>query len=91
MVGKAIDLFRRFRGDEPKYIDTVKFKIPDVALLIGQMDGIMYTTVRDGKAERYIHKFKRKSRPLLAVGHDGNQLIILGGEYEFTELGIEDK
>jgi len=75
---------------EPKYIDDYKMPIPDVALKIGQCDGVLYTTVRDGKTERYIHKFKKSSRPLLAVSFDGRQLIMLGGAYQFTDRGIVD-
>jgi hypothetical protein len=58
---------------------------------VGELDGVLYTTVRDGVTEKYIHKFRKKSRPLLATSHDGKSLHILGGEYEFTERGIEDK
>lgn len=60
-------------------------------LPVGELDGVLYTTVRDGQTEKYIHKFRKKSRPLLAASHDGKSLHILGGEYEFTERGIEDK
>ena len=76
---------------EPEFIETHKVSLPDVALLVGHLDGVMYTTVRDGKKEKYIHRFKLKSRPLLITSHDGTQLIILGGEYDFTELGIVDR
>lgn len=65
--------------------------VPDVGLKIGHLDGVLYTTVRDGKTEKYIHKFKRSSRPLLAVSFDGKNLIMLGGAYQFTERGIVDK
>lgn len=65
--------------------------IPKTGLVIGKMDGVLYTTVRDGKLEKYIHKFRRKSKPLLAVSSDGKQLLTVGGKYEFTEAGIEDR
>lgn len=87
----AIDLFKRFRGTDPEYIETHKINMPEVALLIGHLDGVLYTTIRDGVTEKYVHKFKLKSRPLLCTSHDGTQLIILGGEYDFTELGIVDR
>jgi hypothetical protein len=38
-----------------------------------------------------VHRFKKKSRPLLAASHDGTQLYILGGEYAFTDAGIIDR
>lgn len=60
-------------------------------LIIGEIDLIGYRAKRDGKTERYGHHFKKKSRPLLAVTSDGKQLHIVGGQYEFTEAGIEDR
>lgn len=63
----------------------------DVGLKVGHCDGILYTTVRDGKTEKYIHKFKRSSRPLLAASFDGKSLVLIGGSYQFTERGIVDK
>jgi len=69
---------------------TVIDKEYDVVFRVGTVDGILYTTVRDGNTEKYIHEFKKKSRPHLAVSHDGKQLFILGGGYAFTERGIVD-
>jgi hypothetical protein len=60
-------------------------------LVIGELDLIGYRANRDGKTERYGHHFKKASRPLLAVTSDGKQLHIVGGRYEFTEAGIEDR
>lgn len=60
-------------------------------LIVGPIDLIGYVATRDGKTERYGHKFKKNSRPLLAVTSDGKQLHIVGGQYEFTEAGIEDR
>jgi hypothetical protein len=60
-------------------------------LVIGQLAGVLYDTKRDGVPEKYIHRFKRKSRPLLTVSADGTQLGIVGGQYQFTEAGIEDR
>jgi hypothetical protein len=51
----------------------------------------MYSTVRDGRHENYVHRFGAKSRPLLAASSDGTQLYLLGGAYNFTERGIVDK
>jgi hypothetical protein len=60
-------------------------------LIIGELDLVGYRATRDGKTERYGHHFKKNSRPLLAVTSDGKQLHIVGGQYEFTEAGIEDR
>jgi hypothetical protein len=64
-------------------------------LVIGELDLIGYRTKRVGIAGdtllRYAHDFSKGSRPLLAVSSDGKQLHIVGGRYEFTEAGIEDR
>jgi hypothetical protein len=64
-------------------------------LVIGELDLIGYRTKRagiaGGKQIRYAHDFQSGSRPLLAVSSDGKQLHIVGGRYEFTEAGIEDR
>lgn len=89
-IKKAVELFENFSGNQAEYVDTFNIPVPDVALKIGQLDGVMYTTNRDGKTEHYIHKFKKSSRPLFAVTFDGDQLIMIGGSYHFTEKGIVD-
>lgn len=89
-INAAIKLFEDFTGENPQYIDRVNLPVDTVAMAIGHCDGVMYTTVRDGKTERYVHKFKKGARPVLAVSSDGNQLYLLGGDYHFTDRGIED-
>lgn len=90
-VEQAANLYVQFRGENPELVEKVNFKVHPVLMLIGECDGVLYTTRRDGKLEKYIHKFKRSSRPLLASSHDGKQLYLLGGAYDFTERGIVDK
>lgn len=89
---KAAKLYAGFTGHEPG--DTImvdKPVYPDVMSVIGDIDGIMYTTVRDGVTEKYIHRFKKNSRPLFCVAPDGLSLYMLGGAYEFGDRGIVDK
>jgi hypothetical protein len=91
-IAAAGDLYKRFSGHEPSdTIEVDKPVMPDVMLAVGDIDGVLYTTVRDGVTEKYIHKFKKSSRPLFCVSHDGKQLFMLGGSYDFTERGIVDK
>jgi len=90
-IENAKELFRDFRGDHPERLAKVKIRVPKVGVVIGHLDGVDYTTMRDGKTERYRHTFKKSSRPTLAASHDGESLHVLGGEYEFTERGIEDR
>jgi len=65
--------------------------MPAVAVAIGEVDGILYSTVRDGKLEKYIHKFHKADRPLFVVSPEGKTLFLLGGNYTFTERGIVDR
>lgn len=90
MIEHAMALFQRFRLDDPKHIDDVVYKTPEVAMTIGFCDGILYTTKRNGKVERYKHEFKKSARPILASSWDGKQLVIIGGSYNFTQDGITD-
>ena len=88
----AEDLYSRFTGHEAtEHVMIDKPVLPDVMLVVGDIDFIGYTTVRDGVTEKYIHKFKKNCRPLFTVSHDGKLLFMLGGSYDFTELGIVDR
>jgi hypothetical protein len=84
-------LLADFSGHEPDKVKRVADPPIDVALAVGKLDGVLYSTVRDGKHERYIHRFKKSSRPLLAVSSDGKKMRMLGGAFQFTEAGIEDR
>lgn len=91
-VGRAVRLYERFTGHDAEELGV--FQLPDLpstATVIGECDGVLYTTVRDGKTERYIHEFRARDKPLLCVSPDGRQLILVGGRYVFTEKGIVDK
>lgn len=65
------------------------------ALVVGELDVIGYRVKRDGVGNGgvtpYEHTFRHGSRPLLCATSDGKQLLIVGGRYEFTEAGIEDR
>jgi len=88
----AADLYERFTGHKAtESVMVDKPVLPDVMLVVGDIDFIGYTTVRDGVTEKYIHKFKKNCRPLFTVSHDGKLLFMLGGSYDFTELGIVDR
>lgn len=92
MVNQAADLYERFSGHDPQEIGTVDIPdLPPVGVAIGDVDGILYTTVRDGVKEKYIHKFHAKDKPLFVVSPDGKSLFLIGGNYTFTERGIVDR
>ena len=90
---QACRLFERFRGEEPGYIDEMMIDIPDVGIVVGTLDGVLYSADRDGdgKTEQYIHEFKGRSRPMLASTWDGKYIFPVGGHYDFTEDGIKDR
>lgn len=91
-LADAVKLYESFTGHKAKTVtihDVPAF--PQEGLAIGLVSGIIYTTSRDGRTEHYIHRFSKKSRPLLAASHDGKQLILLGGAYDFTAEGIVDR
>lgn len=90
-VLKAARLLEDFTGSKPDNVVRIpKPSYPDAVTVIGECDGILYTTVRDGELEKYIHRFAAKSRPLLCSSPDGKQLFLLGGAYNFTDRGIVD-
>lgn len=90
-IGRAANLYERFSGHDPEELGTIEVPpLPGVVAIIGELDGVMYTTVRDGVKEKYIHKFRAADKPLLCVSPDGRQLLCVGGRYVFTERGIVD-
>ena len=90
-IEAASDLRERFTGHESKPPRAINVPpLPGAVAVIGKCDGILYTTVRDGRTERYIHEFALKDRPMLCVAPDGRQILLVGGRYVFTERGIVD-
>jgi hypothetical protein len=85
-IAQANELYESYSGGKKAKI----FKLDnEVAFQIGTLDGVLYTPEDD---QQYIHKFeKKRSRPLLLVSSDGKNLIIVGGRYQFTSHGIEDR
>jgi len=91
-INQAADLYERFSGHDALELGTVSVPgMPAVGVAIGEVDGILYSTIRDGKLEKYIHKFHKADRPLFVVSPEGKSLFLLGGNYTFTERGIVDR
>jgi len=90
-LARAADLYERFSGHQAEVVGKVRINpIGKVAVAIGEVDGILYSTVRDGVLEKYIHKFRKADKPLFVVSPDGKSLHLVGGNYSFTERGIVD-
>jgi len=88
---QAARLYADFTGHDAAPLARVQVpNYPAVALCIGFCDGVLYSTVRDREREKYIHKFRSKDRPIFAVSPDGLNLLLIGGNYRFTERGIVD-
>lgn len=87
---KAVALFKRFQDRAPKEGEILA--LPAIAAqplaVVGELKGVIYKAAGDGKD--YIHRFKAKDRPVLAVSHDGLQAFILAGGYRFTYRGFID-
>lgn len=90
-IKQAARRFERFTGHVANKLETREVTFPDTVLQVGDCLGILYETVRDGRTERYIHKFRKSSRPQLHVSHDGKFLVVLGGAFQFTDRGIVDR
>jgi hypothetical protein len=89
-VIKAIQLYQKFRLQDPRFVDTVDYPMYREMAVIGRCDGLLYTTTRRDRTESYKHEFTGKSKPLLCASFDGKQLYLIGGAYNFTERGIVD-
>lgn len=91
-IREASKLYADFTGHKAEIVDEIpKPSIPDVLISVGTVDGIMYTTVRDGKTEMYVHEFKGDAKPEFCVSPDGKAIFLIGGQYKFTERGIVDQ
>lgn len=90
--GRAADLVERFKGHDAEVLARVTIPdTPSTLAVIGELDGVLYTTQRDGQIEKYVHRFERVAdKPLLCVSPDGLTLYIVGGRYVFTDRGIVD-
>jgi hypothetical protein len=89
-AARVADVFRRFTGREAVPVGEFEAPIvPESAYVIGSLDAVEYTVERDGVVERYRHLFRTADRPLLALS-DVDQILVLGGRYRWTELGIVD-
>lgn len=91
-IKKGAKLYEDFSGHKAEIVGKVnKPKIPDVLVQVGMIDFIGYTTVRDGRKEEYVHKFKGSAKPLFCVSPDGKHIFLIEGRYDFTERGIVDR
>lgn len=91
-VDETAQKFKDFTGREATHATGYKPRSADkTAMELGRVKAIEYIAKRDKETSVWRHPFKAKSRPLLAASTDGKQLHIVGGQYEVTDAGIEDR
>lgn len=91
-VVRAASRYRRFSGHEAESLGKISVPaLPKAVACIGECDFIGYTAIRDGQEQKFIHKFAAKDKALLCVTPDGKQILLIGGNYTFTERGIVDR
>jgi hypothetical protein len=90
-VNAAAERFTAFTGHSASELQRVHVPDKKVFLVVGELLAVAYGTVRAGQYDEWHHEFRKRSRPLLAVSHDGRSLSIVGGRFEFTDAGIEDR
>ena len=89
---KAVELFESFTGSRGQVVGKADLpELPEVLVLIGNVEAIAYNAVHDGKRKSFQHEFRVSSRPVLASSPDGTRLFLLAGAYRFTDRGIEDR
>jgi hypothetical protein len=90
-IEAAAEKFRAFTGEAGDILERVQIPERKVFLVVGELVALAYGAVRNGVYDEWEHEFRKRSRPLLAVSHDGRSLSIVGGRFEFTDAGIEDR
>jgi hypothetical protein len=83
-------LYRNFSGNDVRGTRYVTDPGHSTFVQVGSVDGILYTTNREGKTEKYIHHFRRGSRPAMLVSPDGKMMRTHGGHFVFTDRGFVD-
>jgi hypothetical protein len=87
-LNQGVKLFRDFNSREPEYLDKIEIPRYDMLVFIGPCLAIEYLA-DDGYP--YRHKFKKSAAPDLCTTPDGKQLVLVGGNFTFTERGITDR
>lgn len=91
-ISKAERLFEAFTGhSSDNQYRLTGLQMPKVACVVGELDALLYTTMRDGKVERYTHTFNQRDKAILCASPDGRQILILGGHFRWTARGIVDR
>jgi hypothetical protein len=90
-LDRADDKLHSFTGSYAGKVTKVNARQIKTGFVIGPALGVAYRATRDGETKNYFHEFRKKSQPHLISDSDGTQLGFVGGRYQFTDRGIEDK
>ncbi len=84
-------LYREFNRFESSKFVTVQHSrvIPPIVVDLGELVGLIYRSDKGqpGQPQAYIHFMQ--APPRLVSNIEGNQLYIVGGNYQITRQGIE--
>lgn len=87
---QAAELYHDFRERDVGLVTKQPIDWPRVSVAIGKIRAIEYHTTHDEEHVLYRHDFKRWAWPDFQVSTDGRHLLILPGNFVFTERGIVD-
>jgi len=71
----ASKLFTDFTGHDATSRKKVNVDVPNELVKVGKLTCIGYRTVRDGQTLDYMHEFKLKNAPILAVSPCGKKNV----------------
>lgn len=87
---QAAKLYRDFRERGVGQLKRRQVDWPRVSVEVGRVLAIVYETSHGDTPVRYEHVFKSWARPEFNVDPTGRHLLILPGNFVFTERGIVD-
>lgn len=91
-LSQAETAYENFHGEPPEKIVRRTIDRPDESgYKLGDMIGIAYETVRDGRKRQFFHEFSKPARPEVIVDANGKKAHMLGGAYEVTDRGFIDR
>lgn len=96
-LDRAADTYAEFMGRPATHVTRHQVndgkKGTSGGFALGKLVGVIYRANREGDPAGtvYHHEFKKSSQPLLIVKDDGASLGIVGGRFQVTERGIEDR
>lgn len=88
---RVAEIYERFTGAPARESEVIDVPpLPSAVAVLGKIDAIEYTTIREGKREAYRHDFAPEDAPMLCVSPDRRQILLVGGSFAFTDRGIVD-